>query len=131
MHIDKIFMGILAGSAAVGVANGISEANAEAGILPTRQVATNVAYDLAQCVRSGQKEAAGNLVRHVMGGITPAHYRRLWERASMTGDPKSLWNGFITLFEGIETGDSRGDSGLITLLNLIAETKLSVQLLKF
>ena len=128
MHIDKLFMGILAGSAAVGVANGISEAKHEAGILPTRQVATNVAYDLAQCVRSGQKEAAGNLVRHVMGSITPAHYRRLWERATPTGNPQSLWNGFILLFEGIENSNDRAEDALLKLLNLIAETKLSVQI---
>lgn len=119
-------MGILAGAAAVGVANGISEAKLEAETLPTKQAAREVAYILAQRVRTGHKEDAGNLVRHVMASITPSHYRRLWERASMTGDPVSLWNGFITLFEGIESGDPRGDSGLLTLLNLIAETKLSV-----
>lgn len=127
MHIDKLFMGILAGSAAIGVANGISEAKHEAGILPTRQAANNVAYDLAQFVRAGNKEAAGNLVRHVMCNITQAHYRRLWQRTPAVGDPTSLWNGFMLLFDGIEKGDDEGDRGLLMVLNLIAETKLSVQ----
>lgn len=127
MHIDKLFMGILAGSAAIGAANGISEAKQEACMLPTRQLANDVAYDLAQKVRSGDKEGAGNLVRHVMSRITPAHYRRLWERAAPTGNPQSLWNGFILLFEGIENDDDRADGALLKLLQLIADTKLSVQ----